>query len=210
MMKEYKVIDIEKWDRKDHFRFYHTFHHPFYNLIANVDITDAVLQAKAKKIPVFLTYYHAAIKAVNEIPQLKMRMVDGELRAYNTIDISSTFLNDDDTFSFCTYPYYPDLDDFVASAQEVIHQMKVNKAAIAFDSTPNLIYATIVPWVQFTSIQHPYKHSEDDLIPRLSFGKFFQQDSKILIPFSAHIHHGIADGIHAGKLFQKFEQNCKR
>lgn len=210
MGSEYKVIDIEQWERKEHFRFYQTFNHPFYNIIANVDITDAVHQAKAADIPVFLTYYHAAIKAVNDIPELKIRMVDGELREYETIDISSTFLNDDNTFSFCLYPFYPELKDFVEAGLEVIHQMKTNKVAIAFDPTPNLIYATIVPWVQFTGIQHPYKHSAEDLIPRLSFGKFFKESGRVLIPFSAHIHHGVADGIHAGKLFREFEENCKR
>lgn len=210
MDHSYTVIDVQNWERKTHFGFYQTFQNPFYNLTADVDITNAVKYAKSKKLPVFLAYYHAAIQAVNQIPQLKVRMVDGELRQYYTIHMGSTFLYEDETFTFCSYPYHEDIEKFFESGLEVIEMMRQQKKEIAEDPQPNLVYSTIVPWVIFTSLQHPYKHSQEDLIPRLSFGKFYELQDKIMIPFSAHIHHGIADGIHVGRLFQYFEGNCRK
>lgn len=209
MDHSYELIDIDQWERKAHFNFYQTFQNPFYNLTADVDITHAVNYAKQKQLPVFLAYYHAAIQAINQIPALKVRMVDGELRKYNTIHIGSTFLNDDESFSFCAYEYDEDIESFYRKALIVIDEMRKYKVEISEDPRPNLVYATIVPWVKFTSLQHPYKHAQEDLIPRLSFGKYYSIQDKIMIPFSAHIHHGIADGIHVGRLFQKFEDNCK-
>lgn len=208
MNHNYEVIQLEEWDRAHTFKFYQDFQNPFYNLIADVDITDAIHYARRNQIPVFLAYYHAAITAVNDIPQLKVRMVNGELRKYEEIHMGSTFLNKDESFSFCAYAFHREIDVFVHEALKVIDMMRNSKVPIEHDPRQNLVYSTTVPWVRFTSLQHPYKHNPEDLIPRLSFGKFYQDGDRIKIPFSAHIHHGIADGIHVGRLFEKFEKNC--
>jgi len=39
-------------------------------------------------------------------------------------------------------------------------------------------------------------------VPRLAWGKYFEENGKILLPFSVQAHHSFVDGIHMGKYYE--------
>ena len=41
-----KLVDINSWNRKDHYNFFKNFDEPFYGIVANVDSTFAYNKAK--------------------------------------------------------------------------------------------------------------------------------------------------------------------
>ena len=56
------------------------------------------------------------------------------------------------------------------------------------------------PWVSYRHISHTDSGNKDNATPLFDWGKFYEKDGKILLPFSVQVHHSFVDGIHIGKL----------
>lgn len=57
-----------------------------------------------------------------------------------------------------------------------------------------------LPWVSFTHISHTNAGKKDNATPLIDWGKYFQREGRILLPFSVQAHHSFVDGLHIGKL----------
>jgi len=63
----------------------------------------------------------------------------------------------------------------------------------------DMAYITCLPWVTFTQLTHTMTLNNEDAVPRLSWGKYFDDNGKRLLPFSVQAHHSFVDGIHIGR-----------
>ena len=45
-----------------------------------------------------------------------------------------------------------------------------------------------------------------DSIPRISWGKYFEESGKIKLPLSVQAHHALVDGIHVGQYFNTIQE----
>ncbi len=61
------LIDLASWNRHEHFAFFSAFEEPFFGLVATVDCTRALAEAKRLRVPFFLYYLHRALLAVNQV-----------------------------------------------------------------------------------------------------------------------------------------------
>ena len=68
------LIDLANWNRRKHFTFFSAFEEPFFGLVAPVDCTRALAEAKRHGVPFFLYYLHAALQAVNQVKALRYRI----------------------------------------------------------------------------------------------------------------------------------------
>lgn len=71
------VIDIEKWNRKEHFNFFKAFDDPFFGMTVDVDFTAVYKQCKEAKSSFFLYSLHRIIQAVNTVEAFRYR-IEGE------------------------------------------------------------------------------------------------------------------------------------
>ena len=44
-----------------------------------------------------------------------------------------------------------------------------------------------------------------DSIPRVSWGKYFEDNGKIKMPISVQVHHAMMDGLHVGRYFEMIQ-----
>lgn len=42
----------------------------------------------------------------------------------------------------------------------------------------------------------------DNATPLFDWGRYYEKDQRILLPFSVQVHHSFVDGVHIGKLAQ--------
>lgn len=105
-------LDLETWNRKQHFDFFKTFDEPYYGVTATIDCTIAYAKAKELGISFYIYYLHKTLTVVNAIENLKYRIEDGEVFIYDRIDASATIFSNDLTFGFSHINYDPDLDVF--------------------------------------------------------------------------------------------------
>ena len=201
-----KIIDIENWDRKNQYDFFKNYEDPFFNITATLEVTNLYRFCKAHKLSFFLAGLYVANKAMNQIPEFKLRLDDGKVIAFDGIDISSTVLNDDDTFSFCHFESYSSIFEFIENGLKTIENLK---NSIVGDSDVNaiaVVHSTTIPWVSITGFKHARNGNEKEIgIPKIVFGKYYNQDNRKIMPFSVEVHHALMDGIHVGLLFEKMQ-----
>ncbi|WP_442872068.1 CatA-like O-acetyltransferase [Agathobaculum sp. NTUH-O15-33] len=48
---------------------------------------------------------------------------------------------------------------------------------------------------------------KDNATPLFDWGKFFERDGKLLLPFSVQAHHSFVDGLHIGRLADALQRD---
>lgn len=202
-----KEIDIENWSRKRQYDFFKDYQDPFFQLTANLDVSNLYTFCKKHNLSFSLACIFVAIKNINEIPEFKLRIKNGKVVQYDIVPIGSTVLNDDNTFSFCDYPFTPSIFEFDTNGKSIIEK---HKEGVTFDPQEDevqMVHCSTIPWVSFTGMKHARKGDEAGKgIPKLVFGGFFDENGSKKIPFSVEVHHALLDGYHVGLLFKSMQQ----
>lgn len=201
-----KVIDVETWKRKAHFQFFKNFEEPFYGMCVNVDVTHAYQYCKSAGHSFFLYHLYQSIRAVNQTPALRLRIEeDGSVVQYDIVHPSTTIIRPDDTFNFAYFTYEASFEEFSEKAQKVIVQVQASSGLDFSKEAPNTIHYSSIPWIPFTSLSHARHFEHKGSIPKITFGKIFEQGPQLLMPTSIHVHHALVDGIDIGRHLDWFQ-----
>ncbi|MEA1927859.1 MAG: chloramphenicol acetyltransferase [Candidatus Auribacterota bacterium] len=197
---------MKNWPRKEHFRFFSGMDYPHFNISANLDITHLKPFLKEQDLPFFTSLLYLSARAANSIKEFRYRIREGKVVEHETVAPAITVIGDNEVFGYCTIEYHSDPKKFMARAAEVIAREKENPTIDEDSSRDDVIYYTTIPWISFTSLVHPINLHPVDSIPRISWGKYFESNDRLLLPHSVQVHHGLADGFHAGKYFTLLQE----
>lgn len=201
-----KVFNIENWKRKEHFLFFKDFEEPFFGVTFNADVSDLYNRSKKEGFSFYSGYLFCALKAANEIMEFRLRLrPDDSLVLHDSIGASPTVHRPDNTFGFSYLDYHPDFLVFAEMAQKESEKTKKDHHLVP-SSDDDTIHFTALPWIQFTSISHARSFGRRESIPKIAFGKFFDEGSKKLMPVSVHANHAVMDGYHVGLFAEKFQE----
>ncbi|UOE39364.1 chloramphenicol acetyltransferase [Chryseobacterium oryzae] len=202
-----KIIDIEKWNRKEHFEFFSSMKSPYFGFTTEVDCTVAFNLAKENNHSFFAVYLYKSMAAIHTIEELKLRIVDDKLIVFDEVHVGSTIGREDGTFGFSFFEYSPDFTIFNENLQNEIQRVQNSSGlGISNDILPlNHIRHTTIPWNTFTNVLHPTNFDPKECIPKITFGKFSIKNNRKMMPVSIEAHHGLADGIHLAKYFEEFQ-----
>lgn len=203
-----KIIDVENWNRKEHFEFFSKMASPYFGFTAEVDCTNAYNKAKENGYSFFAYYLHKSMIAINTIDELKMRMVDDQIALYETVHVGSTLGRADGTFGFSYFEFSEDFKIFNDRLQDQVQKVQNSSGlGISNDVLPiNHIRHTTIPWHSFSALLHPTNFDPKECIPKIAFGKFSVRDGRKYMPVSIEAHHGLADGLHLGKYLEEFQK----
>lgn len=199
-------VNIEEWVRKDHFLFFSKFEEPFFGVTVNIDCTIAYEQAKLKETSFFLYYLYRALKAANEIENLRYRIIDKDVYLFNQNNASPTISRANGTFGFAYMDYYTDEITFNKMALEEKYRVENSTSLMSSGSGENVIHFSAIPWLDFTSVSHARSFSFPDSCPKISFGKITVNNGRRSMPISIHVHHALADGYHVGLFVKEFQR----
>ncbi|MBL6446175.1 chloramphenicol acetyltransferase [Fulvivirga sp. 29W222] len=202
-MKTY--LDIDKWDRKDHFSFFKGFNEPFFGVTVEADCTIAYAEAKKRKVSFFLYYLHKSLAAANQIEAFKYRIEGEKVAVYETVNASPTVPRSNGTFGFSYMEYQPAFNDFYPAALKEMDRVSSDSKLVPATSNENVIHYSALPWIKFTSLSHARHYDMSDSIPKISFGKMYQKDTIKLMPVSIHVNHALLDGYHVGLYIDLFQ-----
>ncbi|MCI8301410.1 MAG: chloramphenicol acetyltransferase, partial [Oscillospiraceae bacterium] len=60
-------------------------------------------------------------------------------------------------------------------------------------------------WLSYTALIQPVP-SPADSNPRITFGKYFTQGDRVLLPVSLLCNHALVDGLHIAAFYQNMER----
>lgn len=203
-----KIIDIENWNRKEHFEFFLNFDNPFWGIVTEIDCTKAYEVAKQNNFSFFAYYLHKSILAVNQIDELKYRIQDDKVVMFENIHAATTIGRKDGTFGFSFVPFSSDFKTFNEELLEEIEKVENSKGLRANENSrrKDVIHYSTLPWRKFSSLTHVRNFNNNDCVPKITFGKFYEQNDKKLIPVSVDVHHSLADGLHVANYLEEFQK----
>lgn len=201
-----KELDIENWERKDHFNFFKNFEEPFFGVIVDLDCTSAYKYCKENELSFFLYYLHKSLKAANKIEPFKYRIIDEKVMMFDKVNASPTINRPNGTFGFAYIDYLEDFSQFKKSAEKEIDRIQNSSGLVPAVSGENVIHYSSIPWIKFTSISHARSFSFKDSCPKISFGKMTENNGRRAMPVSIHVHHALMDGFHVGKYIEEFQK----
>jgi len=203
----HKEVDIESWPRRATYEFFKDYEDPFFNFTANVDATAAYAFCKREGLSLSLTALYYTLVAANGIREFRIRQVDGRLVEFERIHATQTILNDDDTYSFSYFEMKDDVVEFNRSGRLAVEKYKALHTYDVEADRYDLIYYSVIPWVSFTSFKHASRLDRGQTIPRIVFGKLFDDGhNRKMMPLSVEANHMIMDGFHVGKFFNDYQK----
>ncbi|MFH6961174.1 CatA-like O-acetyltransferase [Flavobacterium plurextorum] len=206
------LLDLENWNRKEHFAHFKQMEEPFFGVTVEIDCTKAYQTAKELNVSFFIYYLHKTLVAVNSVENFKYRIADDKIYINDHIDASATIGREDGTFGFSLIEFNPDFNLFKENALAEIERIQNTTGLFtrSFDDD-NLIHFSAIPWINFTSISHARSYTFPDSCPKISFGKMITSETgKRTISMSVHVHHALMDGLHVGQFIDRFEEEMNK
>ncbi len=202
-----REIERRDWPRERAFRLYQSYDCPYFAMTANTDVTDLRRRLKCCQISFTVGLAYVLASAANGVPEMRQRIRGKRVIEHAIVHPSITVLRADQTFSFCELPFQSRFPLFRTQAESSMAQVKDQDVPCLEDcpERDDYLFLTGIPWVSFTAFQHPVRSSGDDAVPRIAWGKFFEQGERLLLPVNIQVHHGLADGVHVGRFYEGIE-----
>ena len=201
-----RPVDLETWSRKQAYDFFRDYEDPFFNVTVQVDATNLFELCSDNSLSFAAACVYYSQKTANTIREFRIRLVEGQLVEFESVDATQTILQDDESFTFCYLEPASDLGTFCANARENVEKYKLLRTFDVESDRVDLIYYSVLPWLSFTSFKHASRHNPDQTIPRIAFGKFKKAGGQLMMPLSVEVNHRIMDGIHVGRFVEGFEK----
>ncbi|WP_423363072.1 CatA-like O-acetyltransferase [Mycoplasma sp. P36-A1] len=192
-----KEIDLNKWDRKDHFEGYLKMANPCYGINVRIDVTKLVKRCKENKESFFINMLYICSNEMMKIEEFKMRIVDNKPYIYNNYQVSFSIMND--------YGYYVirevDLNEyqtFYNDSKKILEVSKKEKSLHIknYDyNVNNMFYFSSVPWIDFEGLSQPFAGDVmQDSIPKVGWGKYVKENDKYKMTLHLTVNHALVDG----------------
>jgi len=203
-----RYIDIDTWDRKQHFMFFQPRRNPCMGVTSQVSVENlASFRTKCGEARPRLSdcLYYAIMKSVNSVPELRLRLVDLRPVAFDAVDAGFTYLPQGGTLHCnCVAAY---------DASFALFAQRLQQARTAADAAPTLtppgaesqglVYMSNLPDVAFTALSNPWGDPWQDSVPRVAFGKI---DARLMtMPVALEALHSFVDGKHVGLFFEHLQ-----
>lgn len=208
-----QIIDIDKWDRKDNFRFFEEFVNPWYAVTTEIDCTRALRECKATGESFFLRYLHAILCSANEVEALRYRLQpDGRVVLYDRIDIITPIAAEGRPFVTVRIPYIADFAEFSAEARRRIEGIRPEDSPYGVEEEMfrnvdyGVIHMSAVPKMYFTSMSYT-THKPGGMActhPLSVVGKAVERPGgRMAMPYSIYVSHAFVDGSHLTDFFTR-------
>lgn len=201
-----RLIDWEEYPRKSHFAYFGSLAYPYVGVTANVDVTKPIAYAKAHGGSTFLANLWVAAKAANAVPELRQRVVEGQIVEFDYCNLGFTVALPDKTFCNCYTESRMGIDEFLTDAEaRKGAAMKTPGFVNPDEDETGLIFASSLPWLCFTQVIQPAPIPAD-YNPRIVFGKYFAQDGRTMMPLHIQCNHALVDGWHLAEFYRLFQE----
>lgn len=201
----YKYLEMESYKRKSHFEYFNSLSYPYVGMTVNVDITELLKRIKSEKWPFFLAFCYCVSTAANGIPEFRQRILNNKIIEFENCKTSHTVALEDETYCYCTLDSSVPFDEYIPYATRKQAEAKQNKMDREDkEGELNKFFITTLPWVSYTTLIQPVPIPADSN-PRISWGKYFIQEGKVLIPVSVLCHHALVDGIHIANFYKALD-----
>ena len=198
----YRYLEMESYKRKGHFEYFNSMAYPYVGLTVDTDITGLLKTIRREGLPFFLTFCYCASRAANGVAEFRQRILDGKIIEFDRCKTSHTVALEDGTYCYCTLDSSMPFRNYIAYAKE--EQEKAKRAPSIQEEESEALdkfFISTLPWLSYTALVQPVPFPADSN-PRITWGKYFEQGDRILLPVSVLCHHALVDGRHIADFYR--------
>jgi len=177
---------------------------PAFCVTFDVDITNFRERIRQQGFSFTLSMVYAVCYCANQIEAFRYRFVDGHVVLFDRIGTAFTYLNPkSELFKVVSVPLQDTLEAYVTLAA------RVAKEQTAYFTGPlgnDVFQCSPMPWISYTHISHTNSSQKEVATPLFDWGKYHQQNDRLVMPLSVQAHHSFVDGIHVGKFAERLQQ----
>lgn len=207
----FKPIDTNSWKRKPYFDHYFNQIRCTYSITVNIDITNVLSFKDRNKVKLYPLLIYVISKAVNKYEEFRTAINDrGEIGVWETLSPCYTvFHKDSESFSNIWTEWNDDLNLFLSNFEQDSKRFGQIDRIDAKPNTPaNVFPISSLPWTTFTGFNLNIFADGTYLLPIFTYGKYFKDGNRYLIPLSIQVHHAVCDGFHVSRLINEIQHEC--
>lgn len=201
----HRVIDLSCDPRRTHFEYFSAMSNPYVGGTVEVDVTDLYRLAKQRGCSFFLCCLYVAVNAANSVPQMRRRIVDGQVWEFDNCPSSHTVDLPDGTYTYCPIDCSGSFDAFLSRAEAAVATAKQAKGIDTGVDETAMYFISCVPWMHFTALVQPTPTPADSN-PRITFGRMVEQNGRRVMPMAVLVNHALLDGRHVGQFYAAFDR----
>ncbi len=195
-----KEINLDTWERKQHFMFFKAVAYPIYNITFDVDVTLVRMWAQEQKVSFNLALIYLSMKAMNSVENFRYRLRGETVVLHEITHPSFTDMNPgSELFKMVNAPMQDEIKTFIVKAKEISQKQTVYFPFEEWVGRDDFVFFSLLPWVSFSAIDHTVNLKQGDAVPRVTLGKFREEKNRVLLPYNVQVNHLFVDGIHLGK-----------
>lgn len=191
----------DDWPRYEIYKFFQPMDNPVYGVTFTLDVTRLHAYAKARGISFYYALVYLCTEAVNDVEAFHYCERAGQLyRLERRIPSFTDLKPGAEQFHIVTMDHGHDLDIFCRVARKTsMAQTCFIRAEAESDA---LIFFSCLPWLPLTHLTNERSSDPTDAIPRLSWGRYTEQDGRLTLGMSVELNHRYADGVHLGRFYE--------
>lgn len=199
-------IDLKTWDRAAHFQSYVDAQFPYIVCGTDMDVSNVYRFARAHGLSFTYCMIYAATRIANEIPNFQYRMKnDRPYRIDRSVAVTTHLPEGDARFLMVRCDDYDTMEEFAAKNRKKADHPDTAGELRAAEFADDIISFSSIPWVRYTHFIRTIKTLGKDTNPKITFGKYEWEGDKLMMPFTVQVHHGLMDGLHVGRYYERLE-----
>lgn len=196
MSNGYRIVDESNWKRSAHCAVFRNSVEPQYCVSLELDVTKFLAMVKKKGFSFTFSMIYYTSKCANAIEEFRYRFLKDEVVLYDKIDTAFTYMNQEtELFKVVRVPLTEPLEEYLALARKTA---EAQKEYFTGPLENDVFQFSPMPWVSYTHISHTISGKKSNATPILAWGKYYEKNGKVVLPFSVQVHHSFVDGIHIG------------
>lgn len=213
-----REIDMKIYRKRNQFNWFSTFPDPTYGFNVDVDVDKVVRLSKEKRESFFAYFMFIVSLGINSVEEMRMRQVKGHVYLYDKANPTFTVMTDSGVYqnAGCQMDFdfrkcYQSIVDAIEKAKEMEIDDNLDRFPVC--SSPDAIYATCIPQLDFSSMSHPTPaYNYDSLsVPRVCWGKYhLENDNHYHLMLNITVSHTLVDGVPLAKCFNKIREICSK
>lgn len=206
----YTKVDLNTWDRKEHFEFYRHRVRCGFSLTKKLDITALRASLTETAYQFYPVMIYLITWVVNQLPAFRLAIKENDLICWESVDpVFTVFHKKTETFSTLWSRYSADIDCFMSDYTAMMAEYQDNTRMFPQGNLPeNHLNISSLPWVEFDGFNLNIADFTDYFSPIFTMAKFYQEGDRILLPLSVQVHHAACDGFHVAKFINKLQHAC--
>lgn len=210
----YKVVDRDNYYRKGVYRHFTQDCKCSTSITSRVDVTELYRASKATDTKFYVNFLYILAKVMNSREDYRMAYLykTDELIIYDVINPTQYIFHDDTETCTPVYTsYYEDYKTFYDCCVEDINKAKqMCDYGLDEKNHPNWFDASYISWLSYDSLTLELPDGYLYFQPIVNWGKYREENGRLMMPVSVRLNHAIADGYLVSKVFVLLEEEIRK